>query len=105
VRRFTESCGAWRARDQVPIWSWRVRWFQPQEKEEWQVRVGVDGAVVGFAHLVEEAGAGAALSQDSALAVAHAFLRGQGWTLDSLERVEASTQRRDQRTDHHFTWE
>lgn len=99
-----DTASAW-ARDQVPIWSWRVRWFKPQEKEEWQVRVGVDGAVVGFAHVVEESAPGAALTQDSALAVAEALLRAQGWDPDSLDRVESSSERRDQRTDHHFTWE
>jgi len=99
-----DTASTW-AREQVPIWSWRVRWFKPQEKEEWQVRVGVDGAVVGFAHVVEESAAGAALTQDSALAVAQALLRAQGWDPDSLERVESSSERRDQRTDHHFTWE
>ncbi|MGH9259109.1 MAG: hypothetical protein ACRD08_04305, partial [Acidimicrobiales bacterium] len=99
-----DTASTW-AREQVPIWSWRVRWFKPQQKEEWQVRVGVDGAVVGFAHVVEESAPGATLTQDSALAVAEALLRVQGWDLDSLERVESSSERRDQRTDHHFTWE
>jgi hypothetical protein len=50
------------AREEVPIWSWIMRWFQPGEKEEWLVRVAVDGTVVGLAHLVEEAAAGADLA-------------------------------------------
>ncbi len=93
------------ARERVPIWSWQLRWFKPLEKEEWQVRVGVDGAVVGFAHLVEESAPGASLTQDSALTVAEAFLRGRGWHPAEFDRVEGSSEKRDKRTDHHFTWE
>jgi hypothetical protein len=93
------------AREEVPIWSWIMRWFQPGEKEEWLVRVAVDGTVVGLAHLVEEAAAGADLEQEEAAAVAEAFLEGQGWELTTLERVEASSEKLDNRTDHHFTWE
>jgi hypothetical protein len=93
------------ARERVPIWSWRMRWFKPLQKEEWQVRIGVDGGVVGFAHLLEESAPGANLAQDSALALAEAFLRGRGFDLSQFDRVEGSTERRDKRTDHHFTWE
>src|SRR5437867_3189447 len=93
------------ARNLVPIWSWQLRWFKPLQKEEWQVRVAVDGGVAGFAHLVPEAAPGANLPQDSALAVAETFLRGRGWSLADFDRVEASSEKRDKRTDHHFTWE
>src|SRR5574341_402744 len=61
------------ARDRVPIWTWNLRWFQPRQKEEWQVQVGVDGKVVQYQHLIEEAASGADLPQDSALALAERF--------------------------------
>jgi hypothetical protein len=93
------------ARDRVPIWSWQMRWFKPLQKEEWQVRIGVAGAVEGFAHLIEESTPGANLTQDSALVLAEQFLRARGFNLAQFDRVEASTEKRDKRTDHHFTWE
>ena len=93
------------ARELVPIWSWQLRWFKPLQKEEWQVRVAVDGGIVGFAHLVDESAPGADLTQDSAFALARGFLRGRGFDLAHFDRVEASTEKRDKRTDHHFTWE
>jgi hypothetical protein len=93
------------AREEVPIWSWLMRWFEPGQVEEWLVRVGVDGTVVGMAHVIEEAAAGADLEQDSALAIAESFLTGQGWDLAELGSIEASSERRDNRTDHTFTWE
>ena len=99
-----DSASAW-ARTRVPIWNWHVRWFKPQAKEEWRVAVGVDGKVARFSHLVEEAAAGADLSQDSARALAVRFVRSRGWNLDDFTPVEASSEKRDKRTDHHFTWE
>ncbi len=99
-----EQASRW-AREQVPIWTWNLRWFKPTQKEEWRVGVGVDGRVVEFQHLIEEAAAGADAPQDSALAVAERFVREQGWSLAQLDRVESSSRKRDRRTDHHFTWE
>jgi hypothetical protein len=93
------------ARERVPIWSWQMRWFTPLQKEEWQVRIGVTGTVEGFAHLLEESTPGANLAQDAALGLAQQFLRSRGFDLARFDRVEASTERRDKRTDHHFTWE
>jgi len=99
-----DSASAW-ARSRVPIWTWNVRWFRPQSKEEWRVGIGVDGAVARFTHLVEEAAPGASLTQDSARTLAEQFLRSRGWSLDAFTPVEASSEKKDQRTDHHFTWE
>ncbi len=93
------------AREQVPIWTWNLRWFKPSQKEEWRVGIGVDGRVVRFQHLIEEAAPGANAPQDSGLALAERFLKDQGWSLAALDRVENSSRKRDQRTDHHFTWE
>lgn len=99
-----EDASRW-AREEVPVWSWRFRWFRPLEKEEWRVEVGLDGTVVEYHHLVDDAAAGANLPQDSALILAEALLRERGLDLPRWERVEASTQRRENRTDHRFTWE
>jgi hypothetical protein len=99
-----DSASAW-ARSRVPIWTWNVRWFKPQAKEEWRAAIGVDGTVVRFTHLVEEAAAGANLTQDSARALAERFVRSRGWSLGDYTPVEASSEQKDKRTDHHFTWE
>lgn len=93
------------ARTEVPIWRWAHRWFQPQKKEEWLVHVGVDGSIVGFQHLIEEAAEGADLEQEQALELAQAFMLERGWTLADFDRVEASSEKLDNRTDHRFTWE
>ena len=93
------------ARELVPIWAWQVRWFKPGEKEEWRVQVGVDGRVVGFRHEIEESAPGNTLPQDTALALAQRFLEAQGWQPALLEQVESSTEKRERRSDHRFTWE
>ncbi|MBI4420737.1 MAG: CPBP family intramembrane metalloprotease, partial [Gemmatimonadetes bacterium] len=93
------------AREEVPIWTWNVRWFKPSEKEEWRAGVGVDGRVVRLDHLVEQAAAGANLDKDRAQPLAEAFVRQRGWNLGDFELVESSSEKREQRTDHHFTWE
>jgi Type II CAAX prenyl endopeptidase Rce1-like len=99
-----DSASRW-ARDRVPLWAWHVRWFRPGQKEEWRVAVGVEGRVEAFQHVIPEAAAGADLPQDSARVLAERFLAGLGWRLADFDRVEASSQRRDKRTDHHFAWE
>lgn len=93
------------AREEAPIWSWNLRWFQPEQKEEWVAEIGVGGDIVGYRHLVEEAADGADLSQREARSLAEDFLRRLGWELERLEEVEASTSERDNRTDHSFAWE
>ncbi len=93
------------ARQVVPIWAWQFRWFQPQEKEEWTVRIGLDGTPVRLEHLVDEAASGADLEPEEAQVIAEDFVGRQGWDLSEWELVEASVRKRDNRTDHSFTWE
>lgn len=99
-----EQAAAW-AREQVPIWTWDIRWFRPGETEEWLAYVGVDGEVVGFRHVIEEAAPGADLDEQSARTIAEEFLGRRGWQLDDLEPVQASADKKDARTDHMFVWE
>lgn len=93
------------AREEVPIWSWNVRWFTPDEKEEWRVNVGTDGKIVGFTHLIDEAAAGADLAEEEAQEIAESFAHEQGWDLDDFNPVEAASEQQDNRTDHKFVWE
>ncbi len=98
-----EEAGRW-AREEVPVWRWDIRWFRPLDAEEWLAEVGVDGEVVAFRHVVEEAADGADLDEPAARARAEAFVRGRGWDLSQLEAVSASADRKDNRTDHLFVW-
>lgn len=99
-----EEASRW-ARERVPVWTWEVRWFQPGRTEEWLASVGVDGEVVGFRHVLEEAGAGARLDEGAARARAESFLAERGWQLAELDLVGAAADDKDNRTDHVFTWQ
>jgi hypothetical protein len=66
--------------------------------------VGVDGQVVTFRHIVEEAADGADLDERAARTRAEDFLRARGWNLSQLETVSASADRKDNRTDYLFVW-
>lgn len=98
------EAGRW-AREAVPIWSWDARWFRPEQKEEWKVALGVDGKMVRAEHLIEDAAPGDSLAKDAAQPLAEAYVRAQGWDLAEFDLVESSSQKRERRTDHTFTWE
>ncbi len=51
---------------QVNAWYWRIRFFRPQQKEEYRLRVSPAGKIVGYEHIVEESRAGAHLERDAA---------------------------------------
>jgi hypothetical protein len=89
---------------EIPIWKWRSRWFRSAEKEEMAVALGTDGGLLGFGHSIEEAAAGANIPADSAKAIAEAFLVDQGVDLGTLETVEASSEKKENRTDHYLEW-
>lgn len=93
------------ASEEVPIWYWDARWFRPLQKEEWQVSLGVDGKLVRLDHLIEETAPGDSLSLDSARVLVESFIRNLGWKLEELNLVESSSQKRERRIDHRFTWE
>jgi len=93
------------AEDEVPVWTWRLRWFRPQEKEEWNIWVDIDGEIVGYSHAIEEAAPGAELTSEEALARAEGFLATRGYDLDAWNRVGETRRQRDHRTDHYFTWD
>jgi membrane protease YdiL (CAAX protease family) len=93
---------------QLHIWYWDVRFFRPQQEEEFFVRVSPAGNVVGYTHKIEEARAGAALDRAAAQASAQDFvisklgLDASQW--DFLPE-EANSTKRPNRTDWDFTWE
>jgi membrane protease YdiL (CAAX protease family) len=93
---------------QLHIWYWDVRFFKPQQEEEFRVRVSPAGQVVGYDHHVAENDAGGALDRAAALAAASQFASGKlGVDLHAWDLLddEVSSKQRPQRLDWSFTWE
>ncbi len=93
---------------QLHMWYWDVRFFRPQQEEEFYVRVSPAGNVVGYTHKIEEARPGAAMDRQAAQVRAQDFLVSKlglepsQW--DFLPE-EANSTKRPNRTDWDFTWE
>ena len=94
--------------NEVTAWWWDVRFFRPQQQEEFRVEVDPAGRVVGVTHIIEEARAGAQLDSDAARTLAEALLRARLKTdLARYEYLpgEANPTDRPNRRDWSFTWE
>jgi MFS family permease len=93
---------------ELKIWFWDVRFFRPQQEEEFRVRVSPSGQIIGYDHKIEEKRAGASLDGAAAQAAARSYLTAKlgmdlsGW--DVLPE-EANSNQRPNRTDWSFTWE
>jgi membrane protease YdiL (CAAX protease family) len=93
---------------QLSIWYWDVRFFRPQQEEEFHVRVSPAGNIVGYEHKIPEAQAAPSIDRSQAQATAQTFLTGKlgvdlaGW--DFLPE-EANSSKRPNRLDWSFTWE
>jgi len=93
---------------ELNIWYWDVRFFRPQQEEEFHVRVSPAGEIVGYDHKIAEAKAGAALERAAAETAAQVFLRSKmsvnlsKW--DFLSE-EANSSKKPNRLDWSFTWE
>jgi membrane protease YdiL (CAAX protease family) len=92
---------------ELNIWYWEVRFFKPQQEEEFKVRVSPAGQVVGYEHHVAEARAGPTLDRAAAQLTAETFLDGKlgvksGW---DLLPEEINSTKRSNRLDWSFTWE
>ena len=93
---------------QLNIWYWDVRFFRPQQEEEFHVRVSPAGNVVGYDHKVPEARAGPTADRTAAQATAQSFLSGKlGVDLKDWDFLpeEANSNKRPNRLDWSFTWE
>ena len=89
----------------VPIWRWRCRWFRSAEKEEFEVCIDPSGKLYLFSHAIEEERAGASIPLEDAEKIALLFLNNvTGLDMSRYERVEASTKKQPNRTDHSFEW-
>jgi membrane protease YdiL (CAAX protease family) len=93
---------------QLNIWFWDVRFFKPQQEEEFRVRVSPAGNIIGYARTVPKAMAGRELDRAAALTVAQSLLSGplavdlKNW--DYLPE-EANSEKQPNRLDWRFTWE
>ena len=93
---------------QLNIWYWDVRFFRPQQEEEFLVRISPAGNIVGYSHKIEEVRAGAALDRAAAQKNARDFLAGKlGLDLGQWDFLpeESNSNKRPNRTDWSFTWE
>jgi len=59
---------------EVNVWHWNVRFFKPQQEEEFQVGVSPEGNITGYEHKIPEAKAGAQPTRDAAQKTAQNFL-------------------------------
>ena len=93
---------------ELNIWFWDVRFFKPQQEEEFRVRVSPAGQIAGYNHKIEESRAGASLDRATAQSAAQSYLAAKlglnlsGW--DFLPE-EANSSKRPNRRDWAFTWE
>lgn len=90
------------------IWYWDVRFFKPQQEEEFNVRVNPAGQIVGYDHKVEESRSGAKLDRSAAQTEATDFLSEKlGANLADWDFLpeEANSKTKPARTDWSFTWE
>lgn len=84
---------------------WRVRFFQPLNRQERWVYLDSQRKMVREDHILGEQDAGANLSQADARALAQRYLGAQGVDFARLKEVDAATDILDLRTDHRFVWE
>jgi len=93
---------------EVSVWYWDVRFFRPQQEEEFRVRVSPGGSITGYEHKIEESRAGPKLERAAALSKAEGFLRAQygaGLSNWNFLPEEASSVERPKRLDWTFAWE
>jgi membrane protease YdiL (CAAX protease family) len=93
---------------ELSMWYWDVRFFRPQQEEEFHVRVSPAGNIVGYDHKIPEAEASKSLDRDQAFVAAESYLQSKlGTNLARWEFLpaEANSQARPNRMDWSFTWE
>lgn len=93
---------------ELNIWYWDVRFFRPQQEEEFHVRVNPAGQIAGYEHKIEEARTGARLERAAAESLATHFLMDKLGDDDAKWRFlpeEANASMKPNRVDWAFTWE
>jgi membrane protease YdiL (CAAX protease family) len=93
---------------EVNVWHWQVRFFKPEQEEEFLVGVSPEGKITGYVHKIPEARAGAEPARDSAQQTAQNFLTARlGKVATDWEFLpeQANSARKPNRLDWSFTWE
>lgn len=93
-------------RERVPAAFWSVRYFQDSQKAEYRVILLPDGAFHAIHHPLDERTEGPNLTKEEAQARGEAWLREEKKVdLTKWRLVEANSEKKPKRTDHHLVWE
>lgn len=93
-------------RDRVPTPLWRVRFFIPEQHEEYSVSIDPrTGAAVGFERKLADDAPGATLDKSEALKLAERFVAARGQDPAKGELKEQSEKDEKARRDHTLVWE
>ena len=85
---------------------WTVRYYQPLQKEEYQVYVDpVSGEVFGSRHVLDENSPGASLTSGQALSLAEQAVREHGYRPDDFELQSSVATERKAREDYTLVWQ
>ena len=89
----------------IPLWYWKLRWFKPQQKEEFLLSIATNGKIIGYQHLLREDAPGETLNTDSAMAIATRFLADKfGWRKSDWILVSSQSEEKKARRDYSFVW-
>ncbi|MDQ3099207.1 MAG: CPBP family intramembrane metalloprotease [bacterium] len=88
-----------------PEMVWYIRFFKPEQKEEYAVTLHLDGKVYTHNHIIEEKAAGARLSQAEAEDLATTYLSQKSRDGSSFDVLNTENLKRDNRDDYRFTFE
>ncbi|MBT7617126.1 MAG: hypothetical protein HN590_07580, partial [Calditrichaeota bacterium] len=101
-----DSCRKMMADTLYSLYFWRVRHFKENEIKEASYLFSPTGEVIGFYQKIPEDDPGAALSSDSARAIAELSCKDWNVDLTQWELVESSEEvRPSERVDHFFVYE
>ena len=93
-------------KDQLPIWSWRTRFCQEHEQEEFRIWLSPTGSLQAFSHTIENDRALPSLSKDEACALAYQFVKDKtNLSMASYKLVKSASYAQLHRTDYSFTWQ
>lgn len=85
---------------------WKVRFYQPLEKEEYNIFIHPsDRTIVGFSHLMPESAETFSLDKGAARFRAEEFLNGRGLSLTDFDIVEDYAKQLPKRMEYTFIWE
>ena len=86
--------------------AWRVRFYQPLSKEEYNIYIHPgDKSVLGFEHLLPEAAEGFSIDKEAARFRSREYLASQELQLSDFVLVEDYSQQLPNRMEHTFIWE